>query len=45
MGAGKDREVYWSGRDQAIRMATEVPVLLGKTPAWPPGCRPLCARV
>jgi hypothetical protein len=31
-GADKDREVYWRGRAQAIRMATEVPVLLGKTP-------------
>jgi hypothetical protein len=30
-GADKDREVYWSGRAQAIRMAAEVPVLLGKT--------------
>src|SRR5712671_6103868 len=29
---GKDREVYWSARAQAIRTATEVPVLLGKTP-------------
>src|ERR1700676_3781397 len=31
LGADKDREVYWSGRAQAIRMTTEVPVLLGKT--------------
>jgi hypothetical protein len=34
-GAGKDREVYWSGRAQAIRMVTEVPVLLGKTQILP----------
>jgi hypothetical protein len=30
-GADKEREVYWSGRGQAIRMTSEVPVLLGKT--------------
>jgi hypothetical protein len=46
MGADKDREVYWSGRAQAIRMAAEVPVLLGKT--WPrlaAGLLPfLCSR-
>jgi hypothetical protein len=29
--AGKDREVYFSARAQAIRMTAEVPVLLGKT--------------
>jgi hypothetical protein len=29
--AGNDREVYWSGRLEAIRMAVEVPVLLGKS--------------
>src|SRR5882757_9748143 len=33
-GADKDREVYWSGRGQAIRMTTEVPVLLRKTPLF-----------
>jgi hypothetical protein len=32
MGADKDREVYWSGVAQAIRMTTEVPVLPGKNP-------------
>jgi hypothetical protein len=32
-GADKDREVYWSGPGQAIRITTEVPVLLGKTAA------------
>jgi hypothetical protein len=29
--AGKDRAVYWSGRLEAIWMAVEVPVLLGKS--------------
>jgi hypothetical protein len=31
VGADKDREVYWSASAQAIKMTTEVPVLLGKT--------------
>jgi hypothetical protein len=43
-GADKDREVYWSGRAQAIRTTTEVPVLLGKTHAWLKNSRLLCAR-
>jgi hypothetical protein len=28
---GNGREVYWSEHAQAIRIGTEVPVLLGKT--------------
>jgi hypothetical protein len=39
-GRDKDREVYWSGDAQAIKMTAEVPVLLGKTNSKWAACSP-----